>query len=102
MSIETQGAATVRYTMPHKSYDEFVSEPDPEHRPGRPSRKRLRPPAPLQKAEREEPRPVPPKASAVDRGVRTAKVGRNEPCPCGSGRKYKYCHLEADEATHGT
>ena len=22
----------------------------------------------------------------------TAKVGRNEPCPCGSGRKTKYCH----------
>ena len=21
-----------------------------------------------------------------------AKVGRNEPCPCGSGRKYKKCH----------
>ncbi|MEF8769446.1 MAG: preprotein translocase subunit SecA [Candidatus Accumulibacter phosphatis] len=21
-----------------------------------------------------------------------AKVGRNEPCPCGSGKKYKYCH----------
>jgi preprotein translocase subunit SecA len=20
------------------------------------------------------------------------KVGRNEPCPCGSGRKYKNCH----------
>jgi hypothetical protein len=20
------------------------------------------------------------------------KVGRNEPCPCGSGRKYKHCH----------
>jgi len=20
------------------------------------------------------------------------KVGRNEPCPCGSGAKYKYCH----------
>jgi preprotein translocase subunit SecA len=20
------------------------------------------------------------------------KVGRNEPCPCGSGRKYKACH----------
>jgi len=20
------------------------------------------------------------------------KVGRNEPCPCGSGRKYKKCH----------
>jgi hypothetical protein len=21
-----------------------------------------------------------------------SKVGRNEPCPCGSGRKYKRCH----------
>ncbi|HEY1392861.1 MAG TPA: SEC-C metal-binding domain-containing protein, partial [Methylibium sp.] len=20
------------------------------------------------------------------------KVGRNDPCPCGSGRKYKLCH----------
>jgi preprotein translocase subunit SecA len=25
--------------------------------------------------------------------VRTGrKVGRNEPCPCGSGKKYKQCH----------
>jgi len=23
---------------------------------------------------------------------------RNDPCPCGSGRKYKKCHLEEDEA----
>jgi tetratricopeptide (TPR) repeat protein len=23
------------------------------------------------------------------------KVGRNEPCPCGSGRKYKACHLDS-------
>ena len=21
-----------------------------------------------------------------------AKVGRNDPCPCGSGKKYKQCH----------
>ena len=20
-------------------------------------------------------------------------IGRNEPCPCGSGRKHKHCHL---------
>ncbi|MYB36199.1 MAG: hypothetical protein F4Y26_02170, partial [Gammaproteobacteria bacterium] len=20
------------------------------------------------------------------------KVGRNAPCPCGSGKKYKHCH----------
>ncbi|MEJ7595051.1 MAG: DUF1186 domain-containing protein [Planctomycetaceae bacterium] len=31
--------------------------------------------------------------------IRTAnsKVGRNDPCPCGSGRKYKKCCLKADE-----
>jgi hypothetical protein len=27
--------------------------------------------------------------------VAGAKVGRNEPCPCGSGKKYKRCHGEA-------
>jgi uncharacterized protein YecA (UPF0149 family) len=32
----------------------------------------------------------------VDAAVKTvkraaAKVGRNDPCPCGSGRKYKKC-----------
>jgi SEC-C motif len=26
--------------------------------------------------------------------VAEAKVGRNEPCPCGSGKKYKKCHGE--------
>ena len=26
-------------------------------------------------------------------------AGRNDPCPCGSGRKYKKCHLAADTAT---
>ncbi len=25
-------------------------------------------------------------------------AGRNEPCPCGSGRKYKRCHYAADKA----
>ena len=23
--------------------------------------------------------------------VKGKKVGRNDPCPCGSGKKYKYC-----------
>lgn len=27
--------------------------------------------------------------------VAVRKVGRNEPCPCGSGRKYKLCHGKA-------
>jgi tetratricopeptide (TPR) repeat protein len=26
------------------------------------------------------------------------KTGRNNPCPCGSGKKYKQCCLEKDEA----
>lgn len=26
-----------------------------------------------------------------------SKLGRNQPCHCGSGRKYKYCHLAADK-----
>jgi preprotein translocase subunit SecA len=30
-----------------------------------------------------------PVAAAV---AASARVGRNEPCPCGSGKKYKHCH----------
>jgi preprotein translocase subunit SecA len=26
------------------------------------------------------------------------RVGRNDPCPCGSGKKYKKCHMPADES----
>ena len=35
-------------------------------------------------AEAPRPKPQPVRAEA--------KVGRNEPCPCGSGKKYKQCH----------
>ena len=49
------------------------------------------------------PDPVPPVGVPVRRRAAPAardpgrpqswgKVGRNEPCPCGSGRKYKHCH----------
>jgi hypothetical protein len=27
----------------------------------------------------------------------SAKIGRNDPCPCGSGKKYKKCCMEKDE-----
>ena len=27
------------------------------------------------------------------------KVGRNEPCPCGAGRKYKHCHGALQQAS---
>ncbi|HET9679943.1 MAG TPA: preprotein translocase subunit SecA [Gammaproteobacteria bacterium] len=35
-------------------------------------------------------REAPPKPTTVVREGR--KIGRNEPCPCGSGKKYKQCH----------
>jgi preprotein translocase subunit SecA len=40
---------------------------------------------------------APPRVGGDDAGVKTVrrdepKVGRNEPCPCGSGKKYKKCH----------
>lgn len=42
-------------------------------------------------------RPQPARTGGDDAAVRTVrrdspKVGRNDPCPCGSGRKYKKCH----------
>jgi preprotein translocase subunit SecA len=27
---------------------------------------------------------------------RSQRVGRNDPCPCGSGKKYKNCHMRVD------
>ncbi len=42
--------------------------------------------------------PAPPREDGdrVETFVREEKkVGRNEPCPCGSGRKYKHCHGKA-------
>ena len=30
--------------------------------------------------------------------VKKIKVGANDPCPCGSGKKYKYCCRDKDEA----
>jgi hypothetical protein len=32
----------------------------------------------------------------------SATPGRNDPCHCGSGKKYKQCHLAADEASTRT
>ena len=41
--------------------------------------------------------PTPARSGGDDAAVKTvrrdvAKVGRNDPCPCGSGKKYKKCH----------
>ncbi len=34
-----------------------------------------------------------------DYEVRLKTTGRNDPCLCGSGKKYKKCHLAEDEGT---
>ena len=36
----------------------------------------------------------PKKVQTIRRGEK--KVGRNDPCPCGSGKKYKQCHGASD------
>ncbi|PYV34458.1 MAG: hypothetical protein DMG22_06125 [Acidobacteria bacterium] len=33
--------------------------------------------------------------------IRREKIGRNDPCPCGSGKKYKKCHGAAATAAAG-
>jgi len=52
---------------------------------------------------KEAPQQAPSPMAQVTAGVSTTprkkkqkvagkKIGRNDPCPCGSGKKYKYCH----------
>jgi hypothetical protein len=36
--------------------------------------------------------------SALEAEIRLRTTGRNDPCWCGSGKKYKKCHLDEDEA----
>ena len=48
------------------------------------------PPPPMAPAER-----VPATAQAGGALRSRRRVGRNDPCPCGSGRKYKHCHGRA-------
>jgi uncharacterized protein YecA (UPF0149 family) len=30
--------------------------------------------------------------------IHIKKPGRNDPCPCGSGKKFKNCHLKKEKA----
>ena len=36
--------------------------------------------------------PKPAVGAQSERSATWGKVGRNEACPCGSGKKYKHCH----------
>jgi preprotein translocase subunit SecA len=48
-------------------------------------------------SEEMQPRSAPPAAAPFVRQV--PKVGRNELCPCGSGKKYKHCHGALQQAS---
>jgi preprotein translocase subunit SecA len=40
----------------------------------------------------------PPRGASPVPVTRSApRAGRNDPCPCGSGKKYKKCHMLIDE-----
>ncbi|MEO0481116.1 MAG: preprotein translocase subunit SecA [Planctomycetota bacterium] len=45
-----------------------------------------------QRKQAEEARKKAAEEAAIQQQVATANVGRNDPCPCGSGKKYKKCH----------
>ncbi|MEO9231559.1 MAG: SEC-C metal-binding domain-containing protein [Devosia sp.] len=47
---------------------------------------------PPQRRLREGARAAPFAARVAPIARQTAKVGRNDPCPCGSGLKFKKCH----------
>jgi len=76
----------VEYMFKIQLADEQEQQPHQRQRPGRGSAQRYPTAAPMEKAE----------AVAVNAPVRRdgGKVGRNDPCPCGSGKKYKNCCLK--------
>jgi preprotein translocase subunit SecA len=54
--------------------------------------------APPEEAPSAAPVARPAQSAAQAQPVRTGpRVGRNDPCPCGSGKKYKKCHMPIDE-----
>jgi len=35
---------------------------------------------------------MPPEQAPADNPYANARISRNDPCPCGSGKKFKHCH----------
>ena len=46
----------------------------------------------FEKYEKSSLQPLPEKMPPMGFGMGITRVGRNDPCPCGSGLKYKNCH----------
>ncbi len=54
-------------------------------------------PAPAKEAEAPTSKPAEGAAGELPAGIDLSTIGRNDPCPCGSGKKFKKCH-GADQA----
>ncbi|MFI3239192.1 MAG: preprotein translocase subunit SecA [Bacteroidales bacterium] len=77
--IPVQNQTEVRQAPPEMRKDYSGYSTQKEQYPGENAQKRV---ASQQQGEKQRPMPI--KAAP--------RVGRNEPCPCGSGKKYKNCH----------
>jgi preprotein translocase subunit SecA len=44
-------------------------------------------------AEEDKPHVIPMQVPPTAQQLAAGRVGRNDPCPCGSGKKFKKCHL---------
>ena len=69
----------VKQAMPERKNDYSQYRASKENLPGENAQRAA---ASAQQGERPRPQPV----------VAGPKIGRNDPCPCGSGKKYKACH----------
>jgi preprotein translocase subunit SecA len=74
LPTEIPEVRTDGFQFKHEEFRGFAEEPPPEQ---------------AEPAEMAAERP-----QTFVRGER--KIGRNEPCPCGSGKKYKHCHGRLD------
>jgi uncharacterized protein YecA (UPF0149 family) len=43
-------------------------------------------------------RTIPMAVAPTQKQLARKRVGRNDPCPCGSGKKFKRCHYKTPEA----
>ena len=87
-----------RLQLMHAAADGHEAEPPPEEAPAEPTGSRRERRAAASGAPGgSSSRPAPQPAQTVRRA--RPKVGRNEPCWCGSGKKYKQCHMRSDATT---
>ena len=84
--MEQQRRAMRAFQAQHSELPSVLSGDQPAAETGQPQPSLPGSPAPGA-------RPLPPPPETQGTFVRAErKVGRNEPCPCGSGKKYKNCH----------